>query len=66
MQIVAQGLGMNYGRDTELKLNRAMLWLLVIGTDSGRYRRTPLQQAGGDDLAQSVRDRRHADRRGRR
>src|SRR5262249_22507723 len=32
IQIVAQGLGMNVGRDAELKLNRAMLWLLVIGT----------------------------------
>jgi undecaprenyl-diphosphatase len=32
VQIVAQGLGMSYGRDAELKLNRAMLWLLVIGT----------------------------------
>jgi undecaprenyl-diphosphatase len=32
IQIVAQGLGMSYGRDAELKLNRAMLWLLVIGT----------------------------------
>ncbi len=32
IQILAQGLGMGYGRDAELKLNRAMLWLLVIGT----------------------------------
>jgi undecaprenyl-diphosphatase len=32
MQIVAQGLGMGYGRDAELKLNRAMLWLLAIAT----------------------------------
>src|SRR5579883_300243 len=32
IQILAQGLGMSYGRDAELKLNRAMLWLLVIGT----------------------------------
>jgi undecaprenyl-diphosphatase len=32
VQIVAQGLGMSFGRDSELKLNRAMLWLLVIGT----------------------------------
>jgi undecaprenyl-diphosphatase len=32
IQIVAQGLGMGYGRDAELKLNRAMLWLLAIGT----------------------------------
>src|SRR5206468_4504435 len=32
VQIVAQGLGLGYGRDAELKLNRAMLWLLVIGT----------------------------------
>jgi undecaprenyl-diphosphatase len=32
LQIVAQGLGMGYGRDAVLKLNRAMLWLLVIGT----------------------------------
>jgi undecaprenyl-diphosphatase len=32
LQILAQGLGMNYGRDAELKLNRAMLWLLVIGS----------------------------------
>jgi undecaprenyl-diphosphatase len=31
-QIVAQGLGMGYGRDAMLKLNRAMLWLLLIGT----------------------------------
>jgi undecaprenyl-diphosphatase len=32
VQILAQGLGMSYGRDAELRLNRAMLWLLVIGT----------------------------------
>jgi len=32
IQIVAQGLGMNVGHDAGLKLNRAMLWLLVIGT----------------------------------
>src|SRR5947208_3744117 len=32
IQIVAQGLGMSYGRDAELKLNRAMLWLLAIGS----------------------------------
>jgi undecaprenyl-diphosphatase len=32
LQILAQGLGMRYGRDEELKHNRMMLWLLVIGT----------------------------------
>src|SRR5436190_14535123 len=32
IQIVAQAFGMNYGRDSSLKLNRAMLWLLAIGT----------------------------------
>jgi undecaprenyl-diphosphatase len=32
VQIIAQGLGMSHGRDAELNLNRAMLWLLVIGT----------------------------------
>src|SRR5690242_19898628 len=32
VQIVAQGLGMSYGQDAELKLNRAMLWLLAIGS----------------------------------
>jgi undecaprenyl-diphosphatase len=32
IQIVAQALGMNYGRDAELRLNRAMLWLLAIGS----------------------------------
>ena len=32
LQIVAQGLGMGYGADAELKHNRALLWLLVIGT----------------------------------
>ena len=32
LQIIGQGLGMNLGRDPELKHNRAMLWLLVIGS----------------------------------
>jgi undecaprenyl-diphosphatase len=32
IQILAQGLGMGFGNDAELRLNRAMLWLLVIGT----------------------------------
>ena len=32
LQIVGHGLGMGYGRDPELKHNRAMLWLLVIGS----------------------------------
>lgn len=32
VQIVAQGLGVGFGRDTELRHNRALLWLLVIGT----------------------------------
>ena len=32
VQIVAQGLGMNVGRDPELKHNRVLLWLLAIGS----------------------------------
>jgi len=32
LQILAQGLGMRYGRDEELKHNRMMLWLLAIAT----------------------------------
>jgi undecaprenyl-diphosphatase len=32
LQIVAQGFGMRFGRDEELKHNRMMLWLLAIGT----------------------------------
>jgi undecaprenyl-diphosphatase len=32
VQIVAQGLGMSYAPDVELKLNRGMLWLLAIAT----------------------------------
>src|SRR5579872_7277269 len=32
LQIIGQGLGMDSGRDSELKHNRALLWLLVIGT----------------------------------
>ena len=32
LQIVSQGLGMNYAPDPELKHNRALLWLLAIGT----------------------------------
>ena len=32
VQIVAQGLGMNYGREPQLKHNRALLWLLAIGS----------------------------------
>src|ERR1039457_6050918 len=32
LQILAQGLGMRYGRDDKLKHNRMMLWLLAIGT----------------------------------
>ncbi len=31
-QIVAQGLGIDYGRDRALSLNRSLLWLLVLGT----------------------------------
>jgi undecaprenyl-diphosphatase len=31
-QIIAQGLGMSYGKDRELRQNRKLLWLLVIGT----------------------------------
>jgi undecaprenyl-diphosphatase len=32
LQILGHGLGMNFGRDPELKHNRAMLWLLAIGS----------------------------------
>ena len=32
LQILAQGLGMSFGRDQELKHNRTMLWLLAIAT----------------------------------
>src|SRR5579864_713274 len=32
LQIIAQALGMNYGNDAELRQNRALLWLLIIGT----------------------------------
>jgi undecaprenyl-diphosphatase len=32
LQIVGHGLGLDYGRDSELKHNRALLWLLVIGS----------------------------------
>ena len=32
LQILAQGLGVRFGRDEELKHNRSMLWLLAIGT----------------------------------
>jgi len=32
LQIVAQGLGMRYGRDEDLTRNRTMLWLLAIAT----------------------------------
>src|SRR5437667_2144808 len=32
LQILAHGLGMSYGRDAELRHNRALLWLLVIAT----------------------------------
>ena len=32
LQILAQGLGMRFGHDEELKQNRMMLWLLAIGT----------------------------------
>jgi undecaprenyl-diphosphatase len=32
LQIIGQGLGMSFGRDPELKHNRALLWLLVIAT----------------------------------
>ncbi len=32
LQILAQGFGIRYGRDEELKHNHMMLWLLVIGT----------------------------------
>jgi undecaprenyl-diphosphatase len=32
LQILAQGLGVRFGRDEELKHNRTMLWLLAIAT----------------------------------
>ena len=32
VQIAAQGLGMDYGRDLQLRQNRALLWLIAIGT----------------------------------
>jgi undecaprenyl-diphosphatase len=32
LQILAQGFGMRFGRDEELKHNRTMLWLLAIAT----------------------------------
>ena len=32
LQILAQGFGMRYGRDEELKQNRMMLWLLAVAT----------------------------------
>ena len=32
LQILAQGLGMSFGRDVELTRNRMMLWLLAIAT----------------------------------
>jgi undecaprenyl-diphosphatase len=32
LQILAQGFGVRYGRDEELKNNRMMLWLLAVGT----------------------------------
>lgn len=32
LQIIAQALGMNYGSDPELRLNRSLLWMLVLGT----------------------------------
>src|ERR1041384_4508030 len=35
VQILAQGLGLNIGRDPALQKNRGLLWLLVIGTIPG-------------------------------
>jgi undecaprenyl-diphosphatase len=32
MQIIAHGFGLNYGSDEELQRNRALLWLLTIGS----------------------------------
>jgi undecaprenyl-diphosphatase len=32
LQVIAQAFGMNYSPDRELRLNRSLLWLLVIGT----------------------------------
>src|SRR5580765_7019770 len=32
VQIIAQGLGLNAGRDDELLHNRALLWLLAVAT----------------------------------
>ena len=65
VQIIAQGFGILMNGDEELKHNHMLLWLLAIGTHPGGHRRPGLQEAGGDHLAQSVRDRRDADRRGR-
>src|SRR3954447_22807735 len=32
LQIIAQAFGMNYAPDPELRLNRSLLWLIVVGT----------------------------------
>ncbi|MFN7996236.1 MAG: undecaprenyl-diphosphatase UppP [Bryobacteraceae bacterium] len=32
LQIIANGLGMTYGRDEELERNRGLLWLLMLGS----------------------------------
>ena len=43
MQIIAQGFGMRWGRDEELETQSGLLWLLAIGTDSGRRGRAAVQ-----------------------
>ena len=32
LQVIAQGFGLNYGADTQLKQNRMLLWYLVVGS----------------------------------
>ena len=63
MQIIAQGFGIRMRGDDELKHNHMLLWLLVIGTIPVGIAGLVFNKQAEDHLAQSVRDRRHADRR---
>ena len=65
VQIAAQGLGMDYGRDLQLRQNRALLWLIAIGTPPGWSGRPRFRRACRNHLAQPGRDGRHAHRRRR-
>ena len=53
LQIIAQGFGMRFGHDEELKHNRGLLWLLAIGSIPVGIAGLLFNKQAEDDVAQS-------------